>query len=108
MLIKTIDKKGTKLNMTNKWGLFLTDIISKVYEKVVKERNGENMREGAGQWQMGGVKRRSTVNNLFILNAIIERYKYLHDTYILYADAEKCFDKLWLTDAIIELWKKQE
>ena len=27
------------------------------------------------------------------------------DTYILYADAEKCFDKLWLTDGIIELWK---
>ena len=40
MLINTIGKKGTKLKMSNKRGLFLTDVISKVYEKVVKEMNG--------------------------------------------------------------------
>ena len=55
---------------------------------------------------MGGVKNRSTVDNIFILTAIIERNKYLgKNTYITYADAEKCFDRLWLEDGIIELWR---
>ena len=27
-------------------------------------------------------------------------------TYVFFADAEKCFDKLWLDDSIIELWRR--
>ena len=106
MLIKTIDKKGSKLLMTNKRGLFLTNIISKIYERVLKNRNEEEVKKKRCQWQMGGVKKRSTTDNLFILNAVIERNKYLgKPTYVFYADAEKCFDKLWLQDSIIELWE---
>ena len=72
----------------------------------MKERNEEEVKKKRSQWQMGGVKRRSTTDNLFILNAVIERNKYLgNPTYIFYADAEKAFDKLWLQDSVIELWK---
>ena len=84
---------------------FLTNVISKVYERVVKSRNEEEVRKKSSQWQMGGVKKRSTTDNLFILYGIIERNHYLKKpTYILYSDAEKCFDKLWLDDAVVELW----
>ena len=38
------------------------------------------------------------------MNAIIEKQSKDHkNTYILYADAEKCFNKLWLKDSLIEM-----
>ena len=52
MSIKTTDKKGSKLVMPNKRGLFLTNIISKVYERVVKKRNVK-VEEKRSVWQMG-------------------------------------------------------
>ena len=93
--------------MENKRGLFLTSIISKVYERVVKYRNEVKMTEQRSPWQMGGEKGRSCTDNLFITYSVIERNRYLgKPTYVFYADAEKCFDKLWLDDAVIELWKR--
>ena len=93
--------------MENKRGLFLTNIISKVYERVVKQRNEESMKENRSPWQTGGEKKRSGTDDLFITYSVIERNKYMGTpTYVFYADAEKCFDKLWLDDAIIELWRR--
>ena len=107
MAIRTLNKKGSKLVMGNKRGLFLTNIISKIYERVVKRRNEESMKENRSSWQMGGEKGRSCTDNLFITYSVIERNKYLgKPTYVFFADAEKCFDKLWLDDSIIELWRK--
>ena len=38
------------------------------------------------------------------MNAIIERQRQdIKNTYTLYADAEKCFDKHWLKDSLIEI-----
>ena len=104
MKIKVTDKKGSKLLMKNKRGLFLTNIISKIYERVVKDRNEEGSKEKRSPWQMAQ-KGHSTTDNLFIIHSIIERNIYLKkSTYLFYADAEKCFDKLWLLDCIVELW----
>ena len=105
MAIRTIDKKGSKLLMPNKRGLFLTNIISKVYERTIKKRNQDSVKVCSSPWQMGGVQKRSPTDNQFITFSIIERNRYLNKpTYIFYADAEKCFDKMWLEDAVIELW----
>ena len=107
MAIRILDKKGSKLLMTNKRGIFLTSIISKIYERIIKNRNADMVKIKSSQWQMGGVKKRSTTDNLFITLAIIERNKYLgRPTYVFYADVEKCFDRLWLADSVIELWRQ--
>ena len=105
MAIRATDKKGPKLRMTNKRGLFMTNIISKVYERTTKKRNQEVVKKKASPWQMGGVQKRCPTDNQFITYSVIERNTYLNKpTYIFYADAEKCFDKMWLEDAVIELW----
>ena len=55
---------------------------------------------------MGGIRRRSAVDIVLIVTAIIEQNKYLkRSTYLTVTDAEKCFDKLWLLDGIYELWR---
>ena len=47
--------------MSNKRGLFLTNNVSKVNERVVKGRNDEKFREGRTEWQTGGIKNRSAI-----------------------------------------------
>ena len=104
MKIKSIHKKGSKEKMENKRGLFITDLISKLYERLIKIRNSTSFK--FSQMQSGGVKGRSTIDNVMIILALIERNTYLgKTTYLTFADAVKCFDNLWLDDGIKDLWK---
>ena len=56
--------------------------------------------------QSAGKEQRSRMDNIVIVSAIIEQRRIeKSSTYIFFADAVKCFDKLWLQDCIIELAK---
>ena len=58
------------------------------------------------EMQTAGKKQRSTMDSIVIASAIIEQRRIeKSNTYIFFADAVKCFDKLWLRDCIIELAK---
>ena len=106
MQIKVTHKRGDKTEMGNKRGLFLTNNVSKVYERVVKERNEKDFTEGITPWNAGGIKNRSAVDIALTVTCIIEQNQYLkRTTYLTVTDAEKCFDKLWLLDGIYELWR---
>ena len=49
-------------------------------------------------------KNRSPLDHIVTLNAIIENQRGKGErTYVFFGDAEKCFDKLWLEDSLIEL-----
>ena len=106
MEIKSIHKKGSKLDLRNKRGLFLTNNVSKVHERTIKNRNDHDFRKGISSWQTGGIKNRSTSDNTLITTSIMEQNKYLvKETIIACTDAEKCFDNLWLDDGVFELWR---
>ena len=56
--------------------------------------------------QCSGRKNRSPLDHVIALNAIIEKQRLeKKPTCILLADAEKCFDKLWLEGGLLELHK---
>jgi hypothetical protein len=106
MQIRSIHKKGEKAQMNNKRGLFLTNNVSKVYERVVKSRNDENFRETITEWATGGVSGRAPIDNVLTATSVVELNNYLkRNTYLIFTDAEKCFDKLWLKDGVLELWR---
>ena len=106
MKIKAVGKPGNILEMDNKRGLFITDILSKVYEKVIKKRNDEKIRAYLSDYQTGGVKFRSNVDNIMITSEIIRQKKKAgKKCYMFFGDAVKCFDKLWLKDSLVELFK---
>ena len=66
-------------------------IIHKSVSKIQNENNNQNM----SQMEKAGRKQRSTVDNLIILSSIIENQKESkNETYLVFADAQKCFDKL--------------
>ena len=75
-------------------------IVAKVYEKV-KKRQNEKIRSKMSQMQTAGRKQRSTMDNILIVSSIIEkRRQETQFTYLMCADAVKCFDKLWLNDCL--------
>ena len=103
--MKSKHKGGVKENIhQNQRGIFLVNTVSKIYESALKVQN-ENKNENMSQHQTAGRKQRSTVNNLIILNSIIENQRQnKNKTYLFFADAKKCFDKLWLKDCLREMY----
>ena len=72
MKIKSTHKKGlAKTKMKNKRGLFITNLISKVYERVIKKRNEECFK--LSPMQTAGIRKRSTIDNIMVLLAMVER-----------------------------------
>ena len=65
-------KEETKKGYKKVRGIFLMNIVCKVYEKV-KELQNENKQANISTMQTGGKKNRSTIGNLIIMNAIIEK-----------------------------------
>ena len=58
------------------------------------------------EMQTASKKQRSTTDNIVIVNAIIEKRTIeKRNTYVFFADAVQCFNKLWLQDCIPELAK---
>uniref|UniRef100_A0A7M5VCA9 Reverse transcriptase domain-containing protein n=1 Tax=Clytia hemisphaerica TaxID=252671 RepID=A0A7M5VCA9_9CNID len=98
--IKSIHKKGSTLEMNNRRGIFITNVVSKVWEKVLLERMNQTMKIDINQ--NGGQKGRGTLDNLMAILSIQQMAKH-RETYIVFADAKKCFDRLWLKDCIKDL-----
>ena len=105
MVIKSIGKgKGDPRTMDSKRGLFLTNIVSKVAEKLIKNRNKTTIDSNLTPYQCGGVKNRGIGDNLFLVNSAVEEHRKRKESlYILFTDLEKCFDQLWLKDCIKEI-----
>ena len=105
MRIKAITKTATKrMDMNFKRGLFQTNILSKCTERIFLNRNKGTVDESMQPFQNGGVNERSISDILFMINNTAAEFKEKKkDLYILFGDLEKCFDKLYLKDCIIEL-----
>ena len=75
-------------------------------KKNKKKTQNETKHNKMSEMQTAGKKQRSTMNNIVIVSTIIEQRRIEErNTYVFFADAVKCFDKLWLQDCIIELAK---
>lgn len=107
MKIKSLYKnKGSRNEMKNRRGVFITSIVSKIFEKIIYNRNMHHVNEILSPFQCGSRPGRGVSDHLFTLRAVIDEYRYYkRNLYIFYGDLEKCFDKLWLEDTINELWK---
>ena len=108
MMIKSIYKgKHSKKEMENRRGLFLTSVISKLFEKIKLDNGQRDMVETKlSIFQTGGVKGKSPIDNKMVLNATIDYNNYINsETFVFFADAYKCFDKIDLKTSLIDLYE---
>ena len=103
--IKSIYKGGNKINISESQRMIiLVNIISKVYELVKIMQNGKHYSK-VSEIQAAGWKERFAIDNLIIINTIIENQRaQKQSTYMFFADADKCSDKLWLKDCLLEMY----
>ena len=104
VLISLIYKnKGSKKELVNYRGIFLTVIVSKVFESLIKKRMSSNLKK-VDLHQAGSRTNRSPADNTFLLRGSIDHQKYLGGClYITAYDFEQAFDSLWLQDCILSL-----
>ena len=101
MKIKAVHKSGPMELLTKKRGLFLTSIVSKLFEKLLEDQMGPVKFD---DFQFGGTKGMGTVDNWFIFSAVIDEARRLKkNVYFLFGDLVKCFDRLWLKDCLVDL-----
>ena len=102
--VTSIHIAGAKENIQeNPKGIVLVNIVSKIYESILKIQN-ENNNENMSPMQTAGKKQISTVANLIILNLIIKNQRENPcKTYLFFGNAKKCFDKPQLKDCLIEI-----
>ena len=106
MRIKSIFKDARIKQVDKTRGLFITNIISKIQEKIIKERNSSAWELSTSPFQCGGKKGTSTIDHTLTILELINHNRYLNkETFLLFIDMEKCFDKLWLESGISELWR---
>ena len=104
--IKSIYKnKGNRDEMKYQRGIFITSTLTKLFEKIVRNRNKENLTESITKYQNGAMENRGTRDNIMAIQAVLDYNRILNrEIYLVIADAEKCFDKLWLEDCCNELY----
>lgn len=103
-----LHKRGDKEKVENYRGITLLCTAYKIYAEILRKRL-EKKTELKGmlpEGQAGFRKGRSTIDNIFILNHLIQRKKRKGEKekiYILFADLKAAFDKvdrktLWKTE----------
>lgn len=101
MIIKSIHKKGENVDLDNKRGLFLTNVVSKLFEMIIDEMSTSNF----DRHQNGGKKKRGIVDVWMVMWAVIDEGRRVNKpVYFFFADLVKCFDRLWLKDCLNDLY----
>ena len=105
--IKSIYKgKGDTSNLENHRGLFLSNTIIKLYEKMILNRANPNIEKGMSRYQAGGRKNYSIKEHVFIVRSIINKHIYFNQPLLIeFIDLRKAFDKMVLKNVMLNLWE---
>ena len=105
VLITCIYKnKGKRKQLVNHRGIFLKQILSKMFEKLNMNRIEPFVKQ-IDKAQAGSRSERSPADQTFLLRAAVDHSKYLKKPlYIVLYDYKQCFDSLWLADCLLSLW----
>ena len=95
-LVITLPKKGDLKLCNNYRTLSLISHPSKVLLRVILNRLKHQAREIISEEQAGFMKGRSTVEQIFNLRCIIEKYQeHQQELYHVFIDFKKAFDRVW-------------
>ena len=105
IIVTMFKNKGSRKHLEYYRGIFLCNIISKLFEKLVKGRI-KNQLQKVNILQAGSRNNRGPPDSLFLVNGMIDHAKYINkQLFLTFYDYSTCFDSLWLEDSMISLWE---
>ena len=97
--------KGSLKKLINQRGIFLSVVVSKIFEKMIKGRISE-FTSKVSLLQAGSRCDRSTQDQTFLVRSALNHTRYLNKPlFLTLYDFRQCFDKVWLEEALLSLWK---
>ncbi len=88
-----LHKKGNRNQIDNYRPISLTSNLCKIFAKIIKERVHDQLDWEQAGTQAGFRKDRSTIDQIFIINQIIEKtHEYNLPVYMMFVDFRKAFD----------------
>ena len=101
-VIVPVYKKKDKLDCNNYRGISLLCHSSKIVTAIIMERIRKRTEEILSEEQAGFRPSRSTIDQIFTLRQLAEKYTdFSKDLFVCYVDFKKAFDSVWR----IGLWK---
>jgi hypothetical protein len=102
--VTTLHKKGSQKLLVNKRGIFLSSVMSKLNERLVKNRVEPDLNK-VNILQAGARSNRSSADCKFIIRGLVDHANYVNKpVYLTMYDYRQCFDSLWLQDSLLSLW----
>lgn len=90
-----LHKKGPKEEIKNYRPISLTSNAGKIYMKIIKDRIYPQIDRAQDTEQAGFRRGRSTIDQIFILNQLIEKAReYNFEIYLMFIDFQKAFDSV--------------
>ena len=103
-----IYKKGDRLDCNNYRPITLLNVTNKMFAILLNKRLNDIVENKLGDFQMGFQPNRSTIDNIFIVRQIFEKYyEYNTDLYNIFVDYTQAFGSV-RRNKIIELQTKYE
>lgn len=95
-IIVPIHKKYDKLDCANYRGISLLCHIAKAFSAILLQRVRQKTEEILAESQAGFRPGRSTIDQIFTLRQLAERYEeFGKELYVCYVDFRKAFDSVW-------------
>ena len=100
-------RKGDRALYNSYRGIFRAPVLSNILDKLLHNDEYETVDINLTNGNVGSRKRRNVRDNLFVVNAVANAAKQNKEeaTDIDVYDVEKCFDSLWLTECINEMYE---
>ena len=106
-LISTIPKPGSKFLLKNERGIFVLSAVRNILMRLLYNTNYEVIDDNMSDSNVGGRKKRSCLNHIFIINGIIHETlssKKNHPVTIQIYDYKQIFDSMDLEEAVSDLY----
>ena len=105
--ITTVHKKGSKIEPGNQRGIFRVSVVRSILMRLVYDTKYPTIDRNMSDCQMGGRKRKSSKNNIFIINGLIHEVmssKKVKAILLQIYDYRQMFDSINLQQALSDLY----